>query len=117
MPRSRPRGRTRPAPRRPARPAAEITTRVEAEAAIRAIPRRCRGPWNPGAQDKINAALKARKVDEARALGATSRIGCGYDFNDTIVAGPWDGADHLATCPQCSTPTSYRAPVFPGVKK
>lgn len=35
---------------------------------------------------------------------------CGYDFNDTVVAGPWDGEEHDYKCPRCGVVGSYRAP-------
>ena len=37
---------------------------------------------------------------------------CGYDFNDTVVAGPWDGELHNYQCPRCGVVGSYRSPLF-----
>lgn len=37
---------------------------------------------------------------------------CGYDFNDTVVAGPWDGKEHDYQCPHCGVEGGYRAPLF-----
>lgn len=37
---------------------------------------------------------------------------CGYDYNEFVVAGPWDGQLHETTCPQCGTVDKYQAPVF-----
>ena len=38
---------------------------------------------------------------------------CGYDFNDIVVAGLWDGKEHNYQCPRCCVAGSYRAPLFP----
>lgn len=37
---------------------------------------------------------------------------CGYDFNDTVAAGPRDGKEHGYQCPGCGVAGSYRAPFF-----
>ena len=46
------------------------------------------------------------------SLVSTHTEDCGYDFNDTIVAGPWDGKLHDYQCPRCGVAGSYRAPLF-----
>lgn len=38
---------------------------------------------------------------------------CGYNFNDIVAAGPWDGKEHDYQCPCCGVVGSYRAPLFP----
>jgi hypothetical protein len=40
------------------------------------------------------------------------RAGCGYDFNDTIAAGPLDGMLHTYQCPKCGLQGEYTAPLF-----
>jgi hypothetical protein len=37
---------------------------------------------------------------------------CGYDFNEIIIAGPFDGQQHEYTCPKCRQKGTYRAPYF-----
>lgn len=46
-----------------------------------------------------------------RSVGRTCRV-CGYDFNNTVVDGDWDGKDHAYECPKCQTKGTYRAPFF-----
>jgi hypothetical protein len=38
--------------------------------------------------------------------------GCGYDFNDLILANPLDGQDRVVACPKCNNQISYKAPTF-----
>jgi hypothetical protein len=37
---------------------------------------------------------------------------CGYDFNNTICAGPLDGKQHKYVCPKCGQTGQYGAPYF-----
>ena len=38
--------------------------------------------------------------------------GCGWDLNEEILKHPFDGAEHLTTCPNCGIEMSWKAPVF-----
>lgn len=37
---------------------------------------------------------------------------CGYDFNNIIADGPFDGQGHTYTCPQCGVTGFYHAPLL-----
>lgn len=37
---------------------------------------------------------------------------CGYDFNETVLAGPFDGQEHGYICPKCGQTGTYIAPIF-----
>lgn len=37
---------------------------------------------------------------------------CGYDFNEIIVTGQWDGCEHAYTCPKCGVTGYYQAPLY-----
>lgn len=83
---------------------------------IRAIDRRCLGKLPGEARERINQFLMAGESDQARRMNQAARVECGADFNDIIVAGPWDGQEHNYQCPACGLTGSYRAPVFPGLE-
>jgi hypothetical protein len=61
---------------------------------------------------KAVAAKLAEDADVAHALGNALRPGCGYDFNETILANPLDGLEHAYVCPRCLVAGSYRAPMI-----
>lgn len=87
-------------------------TREEAEARIRSVTRTCRGPLPEEAQEKIGAALQAGDTEFARRLDRDNREGCGADFNDVVVEGPFDGEVHEYECAECGVEGTYRAPQF-----
>jgi hypothetical protein len=118
------------APEAPDQDPPVVTTREQAVALIRAIERRCRGrlgsrvapkdatPEECDAAEKGHRALIADALklgDEAVAkqIDSETRRPCGYDFNETILAGPLDGQEHAYACPTCGVVGSYRAPMFP----
>ncbi len=39
---------------------------------------------------------------------------CGYDFNQTIIDGPFDGREHEYQCPRCGVTGWYQAPSMRG---
>lgn len=82
------------------------------EQTIRSITRACRGPLPQKARDAVAFLLKEGRHQEAASMDAASRLGCGYDFNNVIVAGPHDGQLHEYTCPKCKLTGQYRAPWF-----
>ena len=49
--------------------------------------------------------MDAGKVEEAR--GVETRSGCGYDFSQTVLNHPFDGAEHETPCPKCGVVTSW----------
>lgn len=71
---------------------------TRAEAIIRSIGRTCSG--------RIE-----EKDEEGNVLKSAT---CGYDFNNTVVDGDWDGKEHAYQCPKCQTKGTYRAPFFNG---
>jgi hypothetical protein len=79
---------------------------------IRSIERRCRGPLAEGAQEIISKLLADGQLDEARALDAASRQGCGQDWNEVILQHPFDGKAHETPCPKCGVLVRWTAPVF-----
>lgn len=85
---------------------------TDRELEIRSIPRRCRGPLHPDAAEKVTEAIRAGELEAAATLDKAGRKGCGYDFNETIMAGPMDGEEHVYTCPSCGLQGEYRAPYF-----
>lgn len=87
-------------------------TKKEAEEHIRSIKRRCRGTLSAAARKTVNALLDEGRLPEARQADRANRSGCGADFNDIIVAGPWDGETHEYKCSKCGLEGEYRAPVF-----
>ena len=44
----------------------------------------------------------------------TDNIGkpCGYDYNQFVINGPWDGQRHETKCPQCGLEDFYIAPIY-----
>lgn len=88
-------------------------TKAEAEKQIRSIGRTCKGPYvDAETALAIPLLLKADMSAAAERLAATSRKGCGADFNNIIVAGPLDGEEHAYKCPKCGVEGSYRSPSF-----
>lgn len=55
-------------------------------------------------RDALIRALRAHSGDVG--------MPCGYDFNETILAGPLDGDVHDYVCPRCGVKGTYRAPLF-----
>ena len=80
---------------------------------VLSVQRTCRGLLPEAARARIAELLQAGDLDGARALDAEQRTGCGYDFNKTVVASPFDGKEHHYTCPACGLEGTYRAPIFP----
>jgi len=58
------------------------------------------------------AARVAEDPTAAAQADAALRLGCGYDINQIILAGPLDGDVHPYACPQCGLPGTYRAPLW-----
>lgn len=87
--------------------------REEAEAIVRSVTRRCRGPLDPKVREDVNKLLADGQHAKAAALDAQSRKGCGADFNDVVMAGPLDGKEHAYTCGnKCGVTGVYTAPLF-----
>ena len=91
---------------------ASLAQQQACEEIIRSVGRHCVGPLREGANDQVVRLLMEGHHEEAARLNALLRKGCGYDFNLTVVDGPWDGQPHLYTCPQCGMTGTYRAPRF-----
>lgn len=85
-------------------------TREEAEARIRRVRRTCRGPLPEEAQERIEEALAEGDTGLARRLDRDNREGCGADFNEIVLAGPFDGEEHEYECPKCGVTGTYVAP-------
>lgn len=102
-----------------------ITTRAQAEAVIRQIQRRCRGPISADDQTVVLALLHEGKMQEAHAYDDAHRgipvptadgmryAPCNQDVNDLICAEAIDGKEHVVTCPRCGIAISYRVAWFP----
>ncbi len=58
------------------------------------------------------AALERIAFPLIRLRGATVGKGCGWPLNLEIVKHPFDGAEHVTTCPNCGNMISWKAPVF-----
>lgn len=91
-------------------------TKDEMIAHVRMIGRKCRGPLAPDARKIVSLLLAEGKTQEAQkaavALDKAKRKPCGYDFNETILAAPFDGEIHKYKCPKCGLVGVYRAPQF-----
>ena len=112
----------------------------EIEKEIRAIARHCRGPAIFPEEQRIarlkefqegDAEARTKLLEEfgikptedhetnfrnlARLVDA--RVGCGYDFNETVLSNPFDGKIHEYECPKCKVKGEYRAPIFPEKEK
>ena len=87
-------------------------TRSEAEAEVRSIERRCRGPLHPDSAKVRDALLADGQHEEAAHEDAAGRPGCGSDFNDVVCAGEFDGKPHEYTCPSCGVAGVYTAPIY-----
>lgn len=85
-------------------------TREEAEARIRRVGRTCRGPLPEEARERIQEALAGGHTELARRLDRDNREGCGMDFNEVVLAGPFDGEEHAYECPKCGVEGTYVAP-------
>ncbi len=87
-------------------------TRDEAVAQVRAVARHCRGTLAPGSAKVVKALLSDGRIAEAEQADAAGRTRCGYDFNETILAGQLDGERHEYECPECGLTGFYWAPLF-----
>lgn len=87
-------------------------TRAEAEAEVRSIERRCRGPLDPKAAAAKNALLAEGRLEEATEMDASGRPGCGYDVNDIVCAQPFDGVPRQVTCPGCGQVINFTPPLY-----
>lgn len=58
------------------------------------------------------AELRRAAFPLIRLRGDTVGRGCGRDFNETILAYPFDGTENKDECPGCGVVTSWKAPVF-----
>jgi len=86
--------------------------RAVCEAHIRAVKRVCRGELNPQHRRAAIQLIEAGRREEASAMDEAGRAGCGADFNDVVVAGPWDGVMHDYACPTCKKSGKYGAPTY-----
>lgn len=95
-------------------------TKEEAEFAVKAIARTCKGPVKLGKEAEY-AELREKAGNfgnpdthgSIAMLDAVNRDYCGYDFNSVILAYPLDGQEHLVNCPKCGLEISFRSPFFP----
>ncbi len=87
-------------------------TRAEAETAVKAIRRTCRGPLAKGVAEAVTELLERGELTKARHVDAAGRAGCGADFNTVVLAGPLDGGTYEYECPQCGLTGTYTAPRF-----
>lgn len=84
----------------------------EIEATIRSVGHKCRGPLPADARAEVVRLLAEGNAEEARRLDDSNRLGCGYDFNETILGNPLDGTEREYACPDCGVTGIYRAPIF-----
>lgn len=82
--------------------------------AVQAVRRICRGPLSAEAREAVARLLSADRAEEARELDLRRRGGCGADFNEVILAGPFDGLEHPYCCPKCGVEGTYIAPLAEG---
>ena len=87
-------------------------TAKEIEAQVRSVGRTCRGTLPVSARRKINALFELGGPELARKTDEKARSGCGFDFNEVILANPLDGKEHSYTCPHCGVEGTYIAPLF-----
>lgn len=85
-------------------------SRKEAEAVVRAVSRRCRGPISSEGAVLKRSALKNGDLESAKLIDSNERRSCGFDVNDIILANPLDGKAYAYQCPGCGLEDSYRAP-------
>lgn len=85
-------------------------TKKQAEEQILAIKKKCRGPLSEAARKTVNALLGDNRLAEARQADRANRKGCGFDFNEIILEGLWDGKGHEYECPDCGVTGHYTAP-------
>lgn len=72
---------------------------ARATAIIRSIGRTCSG------------RIVQERDEEGNVLKSSP---CGYDFNNVVVDGDWDGKERSYQCPRCKVKGTYRAPFFNG---
>jgi len=89
-------------------------TREEIEAQVRSVQRRCRGPLREDARKVVRSLLADGLLEEAQRADEAGREYCGYDFNDIICSGPFDGKEHGYVCPKCGVTGRYIAPYDAG---
>jgi hypothetical protein len=82
------------------------------DALAEVLPRRGAGEPRHTVRELISELLAAGQLDEARALDEFSRIRCGRDFADTVLANPLDGRRYSYECPDCGLTGVYDAPTF-----
>jgi hypothetical protein len=61
----------------------------------------------------ISTLLAEGMHDQANQIDTVLRATCGYDINELIIEGGFDGDEHQQECPWCGTKLSWRAPWFP----
>jgi len=92
-------------------PKDDMTTEEQqaAEAYIRSVHKTCRGYLPKKAREEVAAAFAEGEESLARHLDRENRGGCGADINEVVAAGPWDGEEHEAPCPDpdCEVIISY----------
>lgn len=57
-------------------------------------------------------ALRRVSYPQIRLRSQTVGQGCGWNLNEEIVKHPFDGEEHVTTCPDCGAEHSWKAPVF-----
>lgn len=90
--------------------------REQAIAEIRSVERRCRGPLAENIRSEVIQLLAKGDAETARKIDEANRRPCGYDFNEIVASGPWDGLEHDYECPECGSAGSYRAPWFQNIE-
>lgn len=101
-------------PHNPDQAAKPITTKAGMESHVRSLNLRCQGPRDDKQMAQWQGLMDAGKVEEARVI--QTRTGCGYDFGQTVLSEPFDGAEHESTCPKCGVVTSWRSPTLADAK-
>lgn len=97
-------------PHNPDVEAKPLTFKGQMDAHVRSLNLRCQGPRDEIAMAGWQRLMDKGLVEEARTI--QTRTGCGYDFSQTVMAEPYDGAEHESTCPQCGVTTSWRSPTL-----
>lgn len=99
-------------------------TRKEAEAHVRSLGLRCKGPVIPARMEHWQGLMADGKIDDARLVVTRGipndahpdgYVPCNQDIGDAVIALPFDGSEQERTCPRCGTMNGWRQPVFDGL--
>lgn len=69
-------------------------------------------PGPPSIVTKGADGLLSWALESVRANAGDAGKPCGYDFNETVLQHPFDGAEHVYRCPRCGVEGTFRSPRY-----